>query len=714
MAILIEEEKKNLFRTMSKSLNMYVKSKDCQYFSEIEKSLKEFFDANEIALWYCDKDTKALSRFCSENSEILAMDSSLTEKVIQSKKPLIENHITSNKYFNSKIDNPLGLKVKSLLIFPIIEHKKVIAILKVWRGLKHRKNFSKKDEDCLDFFHSIFLGFIVSRGLEKAKLPSRLGEKIQRTSRRKPQSPIVSPSISRKKEPSKEESALASWKEKFRALEKEKLALEKDKIEVLKEHKISIKSMERSLIEEKKVANKNASMAQISKEDLAKVAQLEEEIKLFSKRYSQLEQAKMKQDKSLSLEIERYKSRLSREEDKKNEIKEKCEKRISILEEEITDYSLESLKEKKNIQALEDALEVYKENLNNTDNSNKSLIKAHDNALAILKEECKADKDKIIENKKILAKEREDTAITIETLRRTIEEAKSKTASCSEALEDMKKELYYTVESYAKIEDELSLSKKENNALDERIQEFKVPVVTTSIQDLKSQQRQASTEYANIFEENIEYLLEHFSSKFSNNEVAYTIFEMIVYALSSGKGMGDIEEILKRSKILIDLIDGYYFRGDLVVCNKRHTLVDMLTHIESYEKNIFGNKIYLDIHLDKSMPSSLVFDRIKVQSIILHLLSDLEKFIDEHSNIDIRMSLEDKHLKIELGGKMYQKDGLFNSMFKQTKLAMDNKERTGLQLSRKVIERLKGNIKFSYANEYYKLIVVLPVQVIRM
>ncbi len=53
-------------------------------------------------------------------------------------------------------------------------------------------------------------------------------------------------------------------------------------------------------------------------------------------------------------------------------------------------------------------------------------------------------------------------------------------------------------------------------------------------------------------------------------------------------------------------------------------------------------------------------------------------------------------------------------MFKQTKLGGDEKDRIGLQLTKKVMTRLKGNIDYLYEDAYYKFIVTVPTQVIKM
>jgi hypothetical protein len=162
------------------------------------------------------------------------------------------------------------------------------------------------------------------------------------------------------------------------------------------------------------------------------------------------------------------------------------------------------------------------------------------------------------------------------------------------------------------------------------------------------------------------------------------------------------------------LIDSYYFKGDLEIHNEKFLVANMVEHLQGYTKHIFSNMIDLKITVDKSIPASLVLDAPKIQSMILHLLLDLHQFVDHHRPVHVNFIFKKKFLVIELGGSIHKKNSLFQSMFKQTKLGGDEKDRVGLQLSKKVMSRLKGEIAYLYEDEYYKFIMTVPTQVIKM
>jgi len=266
-------------------------------------------------------------------------------------------------------------------------------------------------------------------------------------------------------------------------------------------------------------------------------------------------------------------------------------------------------------------------------------------------------------------------------------------------------------EKIEQLQEELILVKHENMRLHGSMQKLELSKTVPSINLLKSQQ--ILNPRSILAHDKIEYLIEHFDIDFHDNEFAYSLFEIIIYVLSSKKGMSDLNEIIQNTKVLSEIINLFYFKGDLSVNNERNTLSELLQHIKSYAKNSFVHTMKMQITMAKDMPSIFRCDRIKIQSILIHLLNDLEQFIDHDNTIRLDINFEDKYLKIDIGALIYQNNTLFKHLFKEKKLAIDNKDRVGLQLARKLIERIKGKIETSYEEGYYKFSVSLPMQVIK-
>ena len=545
-------------------VNNYVSSKEYSEIEAIEQHFRILFDAEIVKFWKVDSKNGTLELIDEKKRDLMSLESSLIKQAIGNKSPLIENHVTSDKYYNQEIDNPLGLKVKALILFPIVKGKTVIGVLKIWRGIRQKKIFNKKDEEKLLYFEPLLLKMFESSTIEKEELMELLGENVEKN---------VKNTL-------------------YNAKIKKELKITK-KVNSLNEDKQHIL---------------------VLKEELSKIVQ---ENKIYQKNI-----------------------------EKQNNIFHEYELKLQKLEEK-------ELKNKKNKLILQMKIDEYDEEL------------------------------KVL---KMRYKELDDSSLEL--------------YNESKLQKNMIKEL----------EKKLKLLKKENTQLDSKLKEKN----TKSIQELKSLKSILSTKQSSDIDENIELILRHVDNKFLENENSYMLFEMMLYALYSTKGMSYIEESIKKSKILPSIIDGYYFKGDIQVHNEKYRISELVEHIKSYEKNIFEKMMTLDISVDKMMPSSLVFDAVKIQSIILHLLVDLHQFLDHSHPVNINFIFKNKFLTIEIGGAIHKKNSLLKKMFKQTKLGGDEKDRIGLKLSKKVITRLKGEIDYLYEDDYYKFIMTVPTQVIKM
>jgi hypothetical protein len=570
---MLESLKPNL-KEIATIVNNYASSKKYSEIETLEKYFATLFEAEIVKFWKVDSENETLELMDKEKRDLMSLDSSLIQQAIESKKSLLENHVTSDKYYNQVIDNPLSLKVKALMLLPVLKGKKVIGVLKIWRGVRQRKVFNKKDEEKLQYFIPLVLKVFEANSIEKDELMTLLGEKEERITKRIKASPKV----------------------------KKEIKKEIKKIESVSEDKQLLSDLKKKFDE---ISNEN-------------------------KTYSVNEK-------------------------KQNKIIHEYESKCVMLEEECI-----RLEKQKN------------------DSQNK------ENELVF---QTKIDKyDKELEASEVKYKELEVSSFEL--------------YSESQIHQNTIKEL----------EKELKLMQKENAYLNTDLKEKN----TKSIKEMKSEKSMLSVKKSSEIDDNIELVLKHVDNDFSENEYAYMLFEMMLYALYSKKGISYIEESIKKSKIVPNIIDGYYFKGDIQVHNEKYRISDLVEHIKMYEKNIFAKMIKLDISVDEMMPSSLVFDAAKIQSIILHLLVDLHQFVDHNHPVNINFTFKKKFLNVEIGGSIHKKNSLFQTMFKQTKLAADEKDRIGLQLSKKIISRLKGEIDYLYEDDYYKFILTVPTQVIKM
>ena len=167
---MLLDNDKIAFRNISKSLNKYVEKKDFIYIDEIENILKEIFDTEYIKFSNYHEKEKNIEYLNIDEKCIIHLEGSLLAKAVSTQLPILVNHIISDKYFVPEIDNPLNLKVKSLIIFPIIINKNVIGIVNLWKGMRERSVFTKNDLDRLAFFSPLFVNIIQSKMIDKKEL----------------------------------------------------------------------------------------------------------------------------------------------------------------------------------------------------------------------------------------------------------------------------------------------------------------------------------------------------------------------------------------------------------------------------------------------------------------------------------------------------------------------------------------------------------------
>lgn len=540
MGKIVDNTVNQNIKKVAKSLNLYVKSKDFSYFMDLEHCLKDFFDAFTVEFWkYNDKD-ETLSTLNSQFSNTLNLSTSITQQVIKTKSVIIENHATSNKYYNVGIDNPSEYKIKSLLVLPIIKNKIVIGVLRIYRGIKQRKNFIKKDEITLLSFMPLLVNIVELKSIAKEELLILLNENI---------TPKVTP---------------------------------------------------RNSVPLTKTLNESSS----------------NEIIVLQKQIEELKRINISKEKAYAKEIERYKDR------------------------------------------------------------------------------CESDKVTLLH----LEKELEKSTLSYKDL------------------EQSSIEIYDEFQDYKnrikKLENHISLLAKENKTLQKELK--KKFTKKQSIAKLKSEH--SFSPKASVFDinQNLEFILQRTYSKFLDNEHSYILFELMLYALSSKNGMAIIEEGIVKTKLTQLLIDRYYFKGDMEIHHQKFRISDMSKQIKGYKKTLFSKLVALNVNISEDMPTSLVFDAAKVQSVILHLMLELCKYIDYNKPLDVHFIFKKKFLSIELGGFIDNAGTFFHSMFTQIKLTGDKKHCFHLDLSRKIITSLKGNIEDTHDNKYYRFTVTIPIQMIKM
>jgi len=107
--------------------------------------------------------------FMSEHT----LHESILKDVIVSKRVFFDNHVLSHKHYNKLLDNPKNIKLKSMLILPIIYRKEVIGCLCAYGSILHTYDFQRYDTRCISFLEKEVYGILLSLFESKKELTTQ-------------------------------------------------------------------------------------------------------------------------------------------------------------------------------------------------------------------------------------------------------------------------------------------------------------------------------------------------------------------------------------------------------------------------------------------------------------------------------------------------------------------------------------------------------------
>ena len=98
------------------------------------------------------------------------LQESVLKDVILSKKVFFDNHVLSHKYYNKLIDNPKNIKLKSMLILPIVYRQEVIGCLCSYGSVEYTYDFQRYDTRCISFLEKQVREILLSLFEEKKEV----------------------------------------------------------------------------------------------------------------------------------------------------------------------------------------------------------------------------------------------------------------------------------------------------------------------------------------------------------------------------------------------------------------------------------------------------------------------------------------------------------------------------------------------------------------
>ncbi len=203
-------------------------------------------------------------------------------------------------------------------------------------------------------------------------------------------------------------------------------------------------------------------------------------------------------------------------------------------------------------------------------------------------------------------------------------------------------------------------------------------------------------------------LVDMTSKHFNIMQHTRVIYELIVFAMHSPKGLSQLESVMEKSGLVNQILSEYSFRQTIPVYLDKHSITQVSDMIQVYCQNIFDNKIKLKVDFENDIPTYLYFDPNKANSILLNLLIDLFQFCDHSQEIILSIKYNHRAIYFTLTAKVHKKNSVFKFLSKDNNIFNANIGRVCLASSKKLTEYLNGTFKYSYKDYTYSYDVSLP------
>lgn len=116
-------------------------------FLALEKSIKDISNSEFSLVWLIDYEKKKIKTLHKNRDLSLDLEASILESVFLSKKAFFDNYVVSHQKYNQKIDNILNVKIKSILVVPVLDKRtgEVVACSVAFNSVHHKGEFKRYD-----------------------------------------------------------------------------------------------------------------------------------------------------------------------------------------------------------------------------------------------------------------------------------------------------------------------------------------------------------------------------------------------------------------------------------------------------------------------------------------------------------------------------------------------------------------------------------------
>jgi signal transduction histidine kinase len=137
-------------------------------FLALEKSIKDISNSEFSLVWLINDKRKKINTLYKSERFSFDLEASILESVFLSKKPFFDNYVVSHRKYNQKIDNILNIKIKSMLVVPVLDKRtgEVVACIVAFNSVQHKGEFKRYDVRSLGLLEHYVLDLIKTVGYD--------------------------------------------------------------------------------------------------------------------------------------------------------------------------------------------------------------------------------------------------------------------------------------------------------------------------------------------------------------------------------------------------------------------------------------------------------------------------------------------------------------------------------------------------------------------
>ena len=272
-----------------------------------------------------------------------------------------------------------------------------------------------------------------------------------------------------------------------------------------------------------------------------------------------------------------------------------------------------------------------------------------------------------------------------------------------------------SLENEKKINNELivKIEKQKQNVLEYKKISDELTYETTQVKLLKTEksvERNNFSEGTDICRNMLSQGVEHFGVA----QHTRVMFELILYAMYSSKGLKSLEEQLGSSNFLNVLLKKYSLRQTLPINVEKFKITDVVDQLNKYQDTVFKNIMRYKIKIKHDVPRYLNFDSRQVESLLLHLLVDMFQFVNHDKEINIDIQYINKNIVIDIYAQVHQKNSVFKLLLSKGDVFSDENGRVCLLFSKEILNYIGGSIKNKHKGENYSYNVTIPALIMKL